>query len=222
MSNQKHYGSNAGKGYYIALILCAVAIGISGYLYYRNANQTEPALDHPGATQGVEADPVQKDLPVVAPQPQPGDQAQVPEKPESTKTMKTTSPVDGETITEYAMDCLSYNQTTRDWRTHNGVDIGAEEGAEVLAAADGTVYTVYEDDTMGMTVVIRHQGEYTTKYCSLAEEVLVAPGETVTMGQPIGHVGQTALLETAIGPHVHFSVSCKDESMDPAEFLNLK
>ncbi len=118
--------------------------------------------------------------------------------------------------------CLSYNQTTRDWRTHNGVDIGADDGTEVLAAADGTVYTVYEDDTMGMTVVIRHQGEYTTKYCSLAQEVLVAPGDTVTMGQPIGYVGQTALLETAIGPHVHFSVSCKDEIMDPAEFLSLK
>ena len=38
-----------GKGYYIALILCAVAIGISGYMYFRSANQTEePQLNNQG------------------------------------------------------------------------------------------------------------------------------------------------------------------------------
>ena len=33
MSKQKFGGNISGKGYYIALILCAVAIGVSGYLY---------------------------------------------------------------------------------------------------------------------------------------------------------------------------------------------
>ena len=37
MSNNKHNGGMFGKGYYIALILCAAAIGVSGFLYYRNA-----------------------------------------------------------------------------------------------------------------------------------------------------------------------------------------
>ena len=36
MENFKKFMS--GRGYYIALILCAVAIGISGYMYYRTAN----------------------------------------------------------------------------------------------------------------------------------------------------------------------------------------
>ena len=43
-------GKFAGKGYYIALILCAVAIGISGYLYYQNANADNPSLENPNAT----------------------------------------------------------------------------------------------------------------------------------------------------------------------------
>ena len=118
------------------------------------------------------------------------------------------------------MDSLSYNQTTRDWRVHNGIDIAAEAGTPVCAAADGTVYTVYEDETMGMTVVIRHDGGYTTQYASLAQEVSVAPGDTVALGQTIGCVGQTALMESAIGDHVHFSVSCNGEVVDPAQFLS--
>ena len=83
--------------------------------------------------------------------------------------MKTMSPVAGEEIFGYSMEALSYNQTTRDWRVHNGVDLAAEAGSEVCAAADGEVYTVYEDDAMGATVVIRHDDGFTTRYSSLAE-----------------------------------------------------
>jgi murein DD-endopeptidase MepM/ murein hydrolase activator NlpD len=122
-------------------------------------------------------------------------------------------------VAVFSVDALSYNQTTRDWRTHDGVDIAAEAGTKVCAAADGEVYTVYEDETLGTTVVIRHAGGYVTKYASLAEAVTVAPGEQVKMGQPIGAVGCSALLENSIGDHVHFSVTCNDEPVDPAVFL---
>ena len=83
------------------------------------------------------------------------------------------------------------------------------------------VYTTYTDDMMGTTVVIRHDGGYTTQYASLAEDLKVGPGDQVAMGQVIGCVGETALIETNLGPHVHFSVLCNDESMDPADFLAL-
>ena len=49
----------------------------------------------------------------------------------------------------------------------------------------------------------------------------VKVGDTVTLGQVIGTVGETALTESALGPHVHFSVTYQDAPMDPAEFLNL-
>jgi murein DD-endopeptidase MepM/ murein hydrolase activator NlpD len=118
------------------------------------------------------------------------------------------------------MECLSYNQTTRDWRVHGGVDLAAEAGTEVKAAADGEVYTVYEDDSMGTTVVIQHQGGYTTHYASLAEDVRVKAGDQVTLGQTIGTVGSTALMESALGDHVCFRVTCDGDVVDPAEFLN--
>ncbi len=127
--------------------------------------------------------------------------------------------MEGQTVAVYAMDSLTYNETTRDWRVHNGIDLAAEAGTKVCAAADGEVYTVYEDEAMGTTVVIRHDGGYTTRYASLAEEVMVQSGDQVTMGQAIGTVGTTALMESAIGDHVHFSVTCDGEIISPNDFL---
>ena len=227
MSNNKHNGGMFGKGYYIALILCAAAIGISGFLYYRNANEADTTLQEPrtNITEPVDASVENPDVAVVATQPQgtaPAAEGTEPATaPTVKKTFKTTAPVAGDTVAPYAMDCLSYNQTTRDWRVHNGVDIAAAAGTEVVAAADGVVYTTYTDDAYGTTVVIRHQDGYTTHYSSLAEELKVSAGDTVQMGQVIGCVGSTALLESALGDHVHFSVTCQDVQMDPAEFLNL-
>ena len=62
---------------------------------------------------------------------------------------------------------------------------------------------------------------YVTKYSSLAEEVSVSVGQAVSSGDVIGTVGCTALLETAIGEHVHFSVTCNGEDVDPNAFLEL-
>ena len=70
-------------------------------------------------------------------------------------------------------------------------------------------------------MVIRHEGGYTTRYSSLREDLAVAPGDEVVMGQTIGYAGDTALVESVMGAHVHFSVSCQDQPMDPAEFFAL-
>ena len=212
MSKKKFTGDISGKGYYIALVLCAVAIGVTGFLYYRNA--AEPQQDPSSGLSG-------KDVAAVATQP-----AEVPTEAtdpvvvDPQKPEKRVNPVSGSTVAGYSMDALSYNETTRDWRVHNGVDIAAQSGTPVAAAADGTVYTVYEDETMGMTVVISHSGGYSTRYSSLDEAVSVKAGDTVTAGQTIGKVANTALLESAIGDHLHFAVTCNGKTVDPLAFLN--
>ena len=68
MSNNKK-GGIYGKGYYIALILCAAAIGISGYMYYRNANETKDQLQEPVADVAV-SNQQEEDVVVVATHPQ--------------------------------------------------------------------------------------------------------------------------------------------------------
>ena len=231
MSDNKHFGRGvSGKGYYIALILCAAAIGITSYVFYANVRQDAEVLQEeaayvPVGTMALEAE----DIPVLAPQTetttpaatQPAATTPSVITPKENKVLKTQAPVSGEEIYGHCVESLSYNETTRDWRVHNGVDIAAEEGTPVSAAADGTVYTTYEDETLGYTVVIRHEGGYTTRYSSLDQNIPVSAGDAVTMGQTIGYVSATALVETAMGSHVHFSVSCKDIPMDPADFLAL-
>ena len=218
MSKRKMNGISA-KGYYIALILCAVAIGVSGYLYYRHQNNEKQNLETPPVQQ---ADATQsQDVEALATEPttKPAVSEDTTPTAPAKRKFKTASPLEGETVSGYAMDCLSYNQTTRDWRTHDGVDIAAEAGTQVCAAADGEVYTVYKDDAYGMTVVIRHEDGYVTKYASLGDDVTVKAGDKVSCGQVIGCVGSSALMESAIGDHVHFAVSCNDVTVDPAEFL---
>ena len=205
----------SGKGYYIALILGAVAIGVSGYLYYANANKPEDTqVANQGQSALVGATQTDGTASPEPTNPAPTEPAQQPQKP-----AKRVAPVSGKTIVPHAVDTLSYNPTTRDWRTHNGIDIAAAAGTKVRAAADGTVHAVYEDETMGMTVVIHHDGDYATTYSALAEDISVKAGDQVTAGQTIGQVSNSALLETAIGDHLHFAVSCGDKSVDPAEFL---
>lgn len=215
--NKKSVYGRYGRGYYIALVLCAAAIGITSYVYYRNAG------DEPREQEVLEASAMPEDIPVLATIPRqtrpvtPGTEATEPVR----KTLQTVFPVEGQEVFGYSMEALSYNETTRDWRTHNGVDIAAEAGTQVVAAADGEVYTTYEDETLGYTVIIRHQGGYTTCYSSLSQDLRVKAGDKVKMGDVIGTVGTTALVETVLGPHVHFSVTCQDIPMDPADFFTL-
>ena len=224
MSKNQNRG-NGRRGYYIALGLCAVAIGVCGYLYREDPAPVDPLGNQPDQTAGATLPG--EDVPAVATKPTHMPPATADTRPTTIPTaprqeaLKTAYPLEGQTVAAYAMDALTYNQTTRDWRTHDGLDIGAEAGTQVCAAAEGMVYTVFEDDTMGTTVVIRHRDGYVTEYSSLDREVFVAPGEQVTLGQAIGTVGTTALMETALGSHVHFSVTQDGESVDPVAFLNM-
>ena len=184
MRDNKTFGIG-GKGYYIALVLCAAAIGIAGYVYQNNQKKVEQVSLIEQETVEMQA---RETVPAAV-----------------TEPATTGTP----------------NETTRDWRVHNGVDYGAEAGAPVLAAAEGTVTEVKEDDLLGVTVVLRHAGGYETTYAGLAQMPELTVGQRVTLGQKIGEVGTTALAETALGPHIHFSVTYQDMPMDPEDFLSL-
>lgn len=217
------------KGYYIVLLLCAVAVGVSGY-FLLSGRSEEPQEDvkisastpstatektpSSGATTPMRnAVALQEDEPTEGSEPS--------ESAKTASKMNITMPVDGEPINAYAVDFLAYNETTRDWRTHDGIDLAAALGQDVVAAADGSVYTIYEDESLGMTVVLRHTGGYTTHYSNLEKDVSVQVGQNVTVGTVLGKVGQTAGTEIAAEPHLHFSVYRDNVPVDPTEFMKL-
>ena len=206
-----------GRGYYIALALCLAAVGTIGYFALRErpvtVKQQEPAptLDiQPTPTQ-----PVVKPAPVVIPEPEP--QPEITEPAELLPQV--VSPLDGTTVTVFSMTELLYDTTMVDWRTHDGIDVQAEEGAAVKTAAGGTVQSVTDDELMGTTVVIDHEGGYSTRYSSLQKDVPVTAGQQVVAGEVIGRVGTTSAAESQMGPHLHFSVSRDGAVIDPRDYV---
>lgn len=206
-----------GRGYYIALALCLAAVGTIGYFALRErpvtVKQQEPAptLDiQPAPTQ-----PVVKPAPVVIPEPEP--QPEINEPAELLPQV--VSPLDGTTVTVFSMTELLYDTTMADWRAHDGIDVQAEEGAAVKTAAGGTVQSVTDDELMGTTVVIDHEGGYSTRYSSLQKDVPVTAGQQVVAGEVIGRVGTTSAAESQMGPHLHFSVSRDGAVIDPRDYV---
>lgn len=206
-----------GRGYYIALALCLAAVGTIGYFALRErpvtVKQQEPAptLDiQPAPTQ-----PVVKPAPVVIPEPEP--QPEINEPAELLPQV--VSPLDGTTVTVFSMTELLYDTTMADWRTHDGIDVQAEEGAAVKTAAGGTVQSVTDDELMGTTVVIDHEGGYSTRYSSLQKDVPVTAGQQVVAGEVIGRVGTTSAAESQMGAHLHFSVSRDGAVIDPRDYV---
>lgn len=129
----------------------------------------------------------------------------------------------------YSNPCPSYtrvsdgygsrtNPVTGETILHNGVDLAAEEGADIVAAQAGEVYQTGFDAKDGNYVVLHHQinGAYT--YYSACKEILVKEGEWVEQGQKIAEVGKTG---ASTGSHLHFAVMENGEFVEPV-FMTLK
>ena len=206
------------RAIYIALALCVVAAGVTGYLLTnrkaptQQASANQPVVD----VKPPVVTPVNPDLPT---QEEPEEEAP-PVEAAAELLPQVVSPLDGTTVTVFSMTELLYDQTMADWRTHNGIDVQAEEGAAVKTAADGTVVSVTNDELMGTTVVIQHSGGYTTHYSSLQADVPVAEGQAVHAGDVIGCVGSTSAAESEMGPHLHFSVSQNGSVIDPHAYID--
>ena len=216
--------SLTGTGLYIALFLGLTALAVAGYwmLLPSSADKTPTNVTEPPVTTPITAEPVTPDVPEVKPE-EPAEPvqsvAEVTEPVTPVAPRLIVSPLSGETVAAFSMDELAYSETLADWRTHDGIDIKADAGTQVLAASSGTVLSVADDDLMGTTVVIAHDGGYETTYSNLQSVPTVAPEQYVSAGQVIGAVGTTSLAEASMAPHLHFSVTKDGEIIDPQEFL---
>lgn len=131
-------------------------------------------------------------------------------------------PVSGGLSVEHDPDLQVFSPTMNDYRVHLGVDINTADGAPVSAAADGVVEKVWEDPMMGWCVAIAHDGDSTTYYKNLSSTLAegIVRGATVSAGQLIGTVGDSAMIEIAQEPHLHFEMTVGGLQVDPAEYFS--
>ena len=133
-------------------------------------------------------------------------------------------PVSGKLFKGHDATLQVYSTTMGDYRVHLGVDIATAPEAPVYAAADGKVEKVWEDSMMGTCVAVTHKDDTVTVYKNLAKELAegIAAGVTVKQGQQLGSVGDTAVVEMADEPHLHFEVTVGGLAVDPMEHFSAK
>lgn len=99
---------------------------------------------------------------------------------------------------------------------HSGIDIPAEQGTVILAAADGTVTEVGFDRERGNYLVLDHGGGLTTMY-GCCRDVTVKEGDAVKAGEMVAAVGSTGM---STGPHLHFEVRQDGEAQNPVVYFD--
>lgn len=99
---------------------------------------------------------------------------------------------------------------------HQGIDVGAASGSNIVATKSGTVVTASYSSGAGNYVMIYHgDGVYSVyMHCS---KLLVSVGQSVSRGDVIALVGSTGI---STGPHLHFAISMNGSYVDPQKYVN--
>lgn len=100
---------------------------------------------------------------------------------------------------------------------HNGEDIAAPLGTEVVAMNDGIARLTVDHFFSGKGVFLDHGLGLYSMYFHLSE-VTVADGQSVKRGQVIGKVGASG---RASGPHLHWGVRLNGARVDPYALIKL-
>ena len=99
---------------------------------------------------------------------------------------------------------------------HAGLDIGANEGTEIVAAMEGTVELVSSYGDYGNHVKITN-GEVSTMYAH-CKDIYVNQGDYISQGQVIATVGNTG---RTTGPHLHFEIARSGRTVDPQAIIQI-
>lgn len=186
------------------LVALAVIVAVTAV-----ANRTKPPVDteDTGTETGA---------------PAPGTDTEAPDSTDvSSKLPAFSLPVSGTLSKRHDATTQVFSNTMKDYRVHLGVDIATEANAAVVAAADGTVSQIWEDALMGNCIAVVHGGDACTVYKNLGDTLPegIEEGAEVKLGQTIGYVGESAMVEIAEEPHLHFEMTVGGIAVDPLEYF---
>ncbi|MDR2097861.1 MAG: M23 family metallopeptidase [Spirochaetaceae bacterium] len=100
-------------------------------------------------------------------------------------------------------------------RYHSAVDLAANTGTPVKAAADGKVTTAAYSQIFGNYLIITHSGGFQSMYAHL-NSTNVKTGTRVSQGDLIGEVGSTG---RSTGAHLHFAIYKNGRAVNPLEYV---
>ena len=125
---------------------------------------------------------------------------------------KIKSPLNGTITSEFG--CRDSNNVIVS-SYHNGLDIAASTGTNIVAAHSGTVIQAGENGTYGNSVIIQNK-DLVTLYAH-CQKVLVKKGDEINIGQNIAKVGMTG---NATGPHLHFEIKYEGRVVNPRDVID--
>lgn len=203
----------------LALTLALVVIIVAAVAANRTKKPTEIPNDPPKSTDKVTEKPTEPEST------EPNATEKPTDKPSSSVGNKLPSfilPVSGNLSREHDPALQVFSPTMQDYRVHLGIDLSTKADAPVYAAADGKISKIWVDTLMGYCIAIKHSGDCVTVYKNLAETLPegIAEGVSVRSGQLIATVGESAMVEVADEPHLHFEMTVGDLAVDPLEYFD--
>lgn len=220
------------KNYYIVFSVCLLCVLVAGIMfgvkYYNEYKARKIALAPPPKVE-IYAPPVSKTETEIKKEEKKVTNIKKVERKreETTEVMapklsddfKIIMPVSGDILKEFSNDNLVYSATFGDYRTHNGIDIKTKRSEAVFSVADGVVENVYSDSLEGIVIEINHNNGFKSIYKNLSSDKMVKKGESVTEGQVISGVGETAIFEAKDEEHLHFEIKKDDVFVNPLEYV---
>lgn len=132
------------------------------------------------------------------------------------EVVKFVFPLQGEIMKVFSGDKLVFNQTTQDWRTHDGIDIEAAVNSPVYLIGDGIVENIIENNINNFTIEFSHADGINSIYYGISD-FKFEEGDTVSQYDIIGWVGKTGFESGK--SHLHFEMTKKGELINPLDIL---
>jgi murein DD-endopeptidase MepM/ murein hydrolase activator NlpD len=103
----------------------------------------------------------------------------------------------------------------RHGRHHDGIDIAANSGSNIVASDNGEVIFSGQMSGYGNIIVVKHSGGYHTVYAHNSKNI-ARKGSKVSRGEVVALVGSTG---RSTGPHLHYEIRRNNKVRDPALYL---
>lgn len=127
-------------------------------------------------------------------------------------------PLHGNILIDYSMDSTTYFPTLDQYKLSPAISVQAGEGAPVVSAVNGTVFSIEQDAQTGTTLTMELGNGYQAIYGQLTD-LTVETGDTVTKGTTIGKIASPTKYYNTEGANLYFAMKKDGKPIDPIAYL---